>query len=87
VSASNLDESWELKAACRGPHTDLFFPPDHFEKKTEREFRERQAKSICAECPVQEECLKYALRINEQHGVWGGKNEAERRALMESAAS
>ena len=52
MSATNVEETWELKAACRGPYTDLFFPPDHFEKKTEREFRERQAKAICAECPA-----------------------------------
>lgn len=87
MSINNLDESWELKAACRGPHTSLFFPPDHFEKKTEREFRERQAKAICAECPVATDCLQYAIRIHEPNGVWGGMNEAERKALTESAAS
>lgn len=87
MSANHLDESWETKAACRGPHTDLFFPPDHFEKKTKREFRERQAKAICAECPVKQSCLEYALRIREPHGVWGGLNEAERKQVLERVAS
>ena len=32
-------------------------------------------------CTVRQECLDYALRIREQHGIWGGLNEAERRSL------
>jgi hypothetical protein len=28
------------------------------------------------------ECLEYAIRIREPHGVWGGLNEIERRAML-----
>lgn len=81
VSVLHAEELWQDKAACRGPHTSLFFPPSHFERKDDKEARESQAKSICATCPVRKPCLAYALRIREPHGIWGGLNEVERRAL------
>jgi hypothetical protein len=39
----------------------------------------RRAKAFCAGCPVWEECLAYGLE--EDHGVWGGLNRAERARL------
>ena len=82
MSVQHADDLWQAKAACRGPHTSVFFPPSHFERKDDKEAREAQAKSICASCGVRRDCLEYALRIREPHGIWGGLNEAERRALM-----
>ena len=41
-----------------------------------------EAKDICAECPVREPCLEYALTVREKHGVWGGRTERERRRLI-----
>ncbi len=64
----------------------MFFPPPHFERKDEREAREKAAKAICATCPVRQPCLDYALRIREPHGIWGGLNEAERRQLLADRA-
>ena len=81
MSVLHAEELWQDRAACRGPHTSLFFPPSHFERKDDKEARESQAKSICASCPVRKPCLQYALRIREPHGIWGGLNEVERRAL------
>ncbi|MDE3203428.1 MAG: WhiB family transcriptional regulator [Acidobacteriota bacterium] len=81
VSVLHAEELWQDRAACRGPHTSLFFPPSHFERKDDKEARESQAKAICAACPVRKPCLAYALRIREPHGIWGGLNEVERRAL------
>ena len=75
-------EAWQAQAACRGPQAFVFFPPPHFERKDEKLAREQQAKAICANCPVREPCLAYALRIREPHGVWGGMSEAERRPLI-----
>jgi WhiB family transcriptional regulator, redox-sensing transcriptional regulator len=74
--------SWQAKAACRGPQARVFFPPSHFERKDEKEFRETSAKGICAQCPVRRECLNYAISIREQHGIWGGLNEIERRHVL-----
>lgn len=45
----------------------------------------RQAKRICARCPVTDECLQYALDRREPNGVWGGKTAEERRALTRRA--
>lgn len=74
---------WQRDAACRGPESTLFFAPTAPESRPERDAREARAKRICAECVVQEECLEYALRIREPHGIWGGLNEAQRRGLLE----
>jgi WhiB family redox-sensing transcriptional regulator len=82
VSALGAAESWQVRAACRGPHAAVFFPPAHFERKDEKLQREHRAKSICATCPVREPCLEYALRIREPHGIWGGLSELERKHLI-----
>ena len=29
-----------------------------------------------------DECREYALKIREQHGIWGGLNELERREIL-----
>jgi WhiB family redox-sensing transcriptional regulator len=77
------DEVWQTKAACRGPHAIVFFPPSHAERKEERLARERAAKEICRPCPVRQECLDYAIRIREAHGIWGGLSEVERKQIIE----
>jgi WhiB family transcriptional regulator, redox-sensing transcriptional regulator len=83
VTSQVSNEAWQLRAACRGPQARVFFPPSQFEPKHERLAREQRAKAICRGCPVRQECLDYALRIREPHGIWGGLNEAERRALLD----
>ena len=74
--------SWRFFAACRGHDTSIFFAPNYFEKREEKLAREAKAKVLCAVCPVLEECLEYALETREPHGVWGGLNEMERRAIL-----
>ena len=81
--ASRGDEMWQNKAACRGPHAVVFFPPSHPERKDERIQRERIAKEICRTCPVVKSCLDYAVRIREANGIWGGLNEAERKQIFD----
>jgi WhiB family redox-sensing transcriptional regulator len=77
-----LDETWQLKAACRGPQSVVFFPPPRFERKDEKLEREARARGICDQCSVNIDCLDYALAIREPHGIWGGSNEAERRSML-----
>ena len=83
--AQRAEELWQLKAACRGPHSAIFFPPAQFERKEEKEAREARAKAICATCPVQPECLDFALKTRQEFGIWGGTTEDERRALARAA--
>lgn len=68
---------WQDAAACRGTDVVLFFGPDG-ERQPERDIRERQAKALCASCPVRSECLAYAISRPEKYGTWGGLNEDER---------
>ena len=77
-----LDETWQLKAACRGAESHLFFAPNHFERKDEKDDREARAKQICGECSVIGACRNYAVAIREPHGIWGGLTETERRAIL-----
>jgi WhiB family redox-sensing transcriptional regulator len=60
----------------------VFFPPPAFERKEEKLQREARAKEICTTCSVKKDCLEYAVRIREPHGIWGGLNESERKALL-----
>lgn len=75
--------AWQHRAACRGPQSEVFFPPSQTERKHERLDRERRAKAICGICPVRSDCLDYAIEIHESHGVWGGLSESERKSMLE----
>ena len=69
--------SWQGSAACRDPDVMmLFFGPDG-ERQPEREVRERKAKVVCTACPLQAQCLDYALRHAVRHGIWGGLSPEE----------
>ena len=80
-SVTPMDRSWQPVALCRGNHSHLFFPPTTSERKDERERRELRAKAVCQVCPVQADCLSYAMESTEQYGIWGGFTETERRQL------
>src|SRR5262249_31337079 len=82
VAVQMTERTWQLRAACRGPESVLFFPPTTPERKDERDAREAKAKAICHACPGQAEGLDYALSLREPHGIWGGLTEAERRLLV-----
>jgi WhiB family redox-sensing transcriptional regulator len=66
---------WRSAAACRSCDPDLFFPVSSFGPAAEQVAK---AKEICARCPVRRECLAFALRTGQVHGVWGGLTEQER---------
>lgn len=80
--APSIDRSWQMKGLCRGNHSYLFFPPSTVERKDDRERREVKAKAICQVCPVQSDCLEFALEIREPYGIWGGLTETERRQVL-----
>lgn len=73
---------WQARAECRDEDQALFFAPNYFERRSAKNAREAKAKVLCRRCPVIEECREYALRTREEHGVWGGLNEAERRRVL-----
>ena len=68
-------EHWRRAAACRSADPELFFPvPDSGPSLTQA----AEAKAICAGCPVRRQCLSFALRTRQVHGIWGGLTERER---------
>jgi WhiB family transcriptional regulator, redox-sensing transcriptional regulator len=79
-------EPWWQHAACRGQDASAFFAPAYFERRAEKLAREAVAKAFCSRCPVRDECLEYALTKRDPHGVWGGLNEMERRAVLRRRA-
>lgn len=40
------------------------------------------SKAACSECVVQDDCLDYALAIDERNGIWGGLTPEERRDIL-----
>src|SRR5437764_13823145 len=81
------DTTWRAAAECRGENAVYFFPPSHFERKPEKDFREGHARALCQMCAVREVCLEYSLAVGETHGIWGGLNELERRRLARRRAA
>ena len=70
---------WIQLAACK-KKTALFFPPEEEMKRANIVYR--NAKAICKDCPVTEQCLQYALREEMYFGVWGGTTPKERQAMF-----
>ncbi len=73
-----LGRQWRSAAACRLADPELFFPISSSGRALEQV---AEAKRICARCPVQRECLAFALGTREVHGVWGGLSEQERQLI------
>ncbi|MEX2032907.1 MAG: WhiB family transcriptional regulator [Dehalococcoidia bacterium] len=71
-------EAWRVHARCRGLSPSLFFPPEEDGENVE------DAKQICSECFVRDQCLASALEANEAFGVWGGTTPRERRRIKRS---
>jgi WhiB family redox-sensing transcriptional regulator len=77
-----VDQHWRSSAACRSADPDLFFPISSSGPSTAQV---AEAKAICAGCRVRRECLAFALRTHQDHGVWGGLSEQERYPLRSDA--
>lgn len=69
---------WRTLAECRDSDPTLFFPVGSTGPAVAQI---AAAKEICGSCPVNEDCLQYALETNQEAGVWGGYAEDERRRL------
>lgn len=73
-------EPWMRDALCREPdHARLDWVP------ASPTAAAKAQRAVCARCLVHDECLAFALEHDER-GIWGGTNEAERRALGREAA-
>lgn len=77
------ERAWMEKGRCRGMDPAIFYPD---EEQKNWAVRVAEAQKICAECPVIDECLEWALTRNEGDGVWGGASERERRKIKRQRA-
>lgn len=67
------ETAWMSKALCKGMNPDVFVPA------TEPRVP-RTVELVCGACPVQTDCLEYALHFKLE-GFWGGATTAERKRL------
>jgi len=72
-------DDWRHRAACRDEDPELFFP---IGTDGPALAQVEQAKAVCRRCPVQADCLQWALDAREQYGIWGGTTPEERAALL-----
>jgi WhiB family transcriptional regulator, redox-sensing transcriptional regulator len=63
---------WMDSAGCAGLPTDWFFPDRGGSGLAVR------AKAVCADCPVRQECLTFAVATGTADGIWGGLTPDER---------
>jgi WhiB family redox-sensing transcriptional regulator len=76
-----MTNNWRLRAACRYSPPDVFHPR---EKKPSGHLAE--ARGLCAQCPVQAECLAAALADRDIDGFRAGLTGEERKALLPKRA-
>lgn len=69
---------WMDEAACASVDPELWFP--------EKGSSTKEAKAICATCPVLSSCRAYGLERKERFGVLGGLSERDRRKIIKDAA-
>lgn len=66
---------WMQDGLCAQTDPALFFPDGTGNAITSQV---KQAKKICAQCPVKDACLEWAVDTGQSAGVWGGLSEDER---------
>ncbi len=67
------ERPWAAFAICKDRDPDSFFPANVQ--------GERDAMRICNGCPVQIDCLEFAMEARIRFGVWGGMTEKQRQLL------
>jgi len=80
VTALLMPGEWADQAACAGRNDVQWWPPETDRGHNPGTSWAVDALRICRTCPVRDECLAHALDADE-HGIWGGTTEAERRAM------
>jgi WhiB family transcriptional regulator, redox-sensing transcriptional regulator len=70
--------AWLRQAACVDTDPELFFPVGESGPAAAQAER---AKTFCHTCPVETQCLEWALSTGRTTGVWGGTDENERRRI------
>lgn len=73
--AYKLGQEWQEQAGCRGSDPEAFVPSGSGRPR-------REAKQICATCPVHRECKEFVLSSPwRPFGTWAGMSQRELGAL------
>lgn len=79
---------WMERAACAQIGGDLWYADEG-----QANYR-KEAKEICAGCPVQTECLTYALEVEAadprtsfRYGIWSGTTPNQRHELAKKRSA
>jgi WhiB family redox-sensing transcriptional regulator len=72
---SEYGTEWRAAGACLSADPDLFFP---VATGIAADREAARAQRVCAGCQVRQECLDFAMRNGETHGIWGGTTPEER---------
>jgi WhiB family redox-sensing transcriptional regulator len=67
-----LDE--KDRALCTQTDPEIFYP--------EQGQTNKDAKRICAQCPIRARCLEVALANGERFGIWGGLSDKDCRQIL-----
>lgn len=70
--------TWQIEAKCAGKPATLFFFEVGAGGKHQYSKMYKEARSICMGCGVAKKCYDFAVDHNEEYGVWGGVNFAQR---------
>ena len=77
--------SWHGRALCRKLPLDLseplFFGTEDRQAPEDLIVAVETARRVCAVCPVEQECLTYALEHDMRYGVWGGTSGKQREKM------
>jgi len=75
------DLVWQRGARCKGQDPALFVPDlGEVDEDTYYVPVPRDVQVLCALCPVQDECLSWAMN-NDAYGFWAGTSRYERVAM------
>lgn len=70
--------TWQIEAKCVGKPSSLFFINVKVGDKYNYSKKYKEVREICMSCVVAEKCYNFAKNNNEEYGVWGGVNFAQR---------
>ena len=71
--------SWKEEARCKGEPLSTFFIVGPLDNVAQAHANWPRINELCGKCPVQQNCLDYALDNYIRQGIWGGKTYQQRR--------
>jgi hypothetical protein len=81
--------AWHEDAACRDKPQEWFYGDEdradkarHHPSLTVNEVA--RARDVCNECPVQMQCLEWAIVNREEFGIWGGSTAGQRKRWIKA---